>query len=110
MDFNEYQTGAVSTAKYHDKKIPGVVYCALKLAGESGEVAEKIGKVFRDDDGHFSPDKEYELMKELGDVLWYIANLAEELGFDFDTVAKENLRKLSDREKRGVIHGSGDNR
>ena len=110
MDFNEYQTAAISTAKYHDLKIPGIVYCAMKLAGEAGEVAEKIGKVYRDDGGHYSPDKEYELAKELGDVLWYIANIAEELGFDFETIARTNIDKLADREARGVIKGSGDNR
>lgn len=110
MDFNEYQTAAISTAKYHNLKIPGIVYCALKCAGEAGEVAEKIGKVYRDEDGHLKMTKRHELAKELGDVLWYLANIAEELGFDFDSIARMNIDKLADREARGVIKGSGDNR
>ena len=110
MDFSEYQTAAIATAKYHDLKIPGIVYCALKCAGEAGEVAEKIGKVYRDKDGHFDPDTEYEIAKELGDVLWYLANIAEELGMELDWCAEVNIKKLADREKRGVIKGSGDNR
>ena len=110
MNFSDYQTAAIATAKYHELKIPGIVYCALKLPGEAGEVAEKIGKIYRDKNGNFDAEVEYELAKELGDVLWYIANIAEELGFDFDTIAKMNIEKLADREARGVIKGDGDNR
>lgn len=84
----------------------GYVYPALKLAGEAGEVAEKIGKSFRD--GH-ELDRE-EVKKELGDVLWYVAALAKEFDLTLDEVMAANIDKLADRQVRGVLHGSGDNR
>jgi NTP pyrophosphatase (non-canonical NTP hydrolase) len=105
-----YQSESQRTVAYRDKKIPPVVYCALGLAGEAGEVANKIKKVYRDEDGEFSLEKEEELAKELGDVLWYVAALANELGFSLAWVAEENLNKLKSRQERGVIGGSGDER
>jgi NTP pyrophosphatase (non-canonical NTP hydrolase) len=101
MTFNEYQKTARSTAFYKDK----VVYPALGLCGESGEVAEKIKKWLRD-----GTIDDKEVAKELGDVLWYIANLAEDLGYNLAEVAKMNMDKLRDRAKRNVLKGSGDNR
>ncbi len=68
-------------------------------------VAEKIKKYLRDG---VMNDKE--VAKELGDVLWYIANLAEDLGYDLAEIADMNLEKLADRANRNVIKGSGDNR
>ena len=110
MDFNEYQGEAVKTAIYHKKKIPPIVYCGLKLAGEAGEVSEKIGKLYRDADGELTHEFEVDLAKELGDVLWYLANLSELIGMELEWVAEMNIKKLKSRAERGVIKGSGDNR
>jgi len=109
MTFNEYQEKAKITAKY---PVIGeaYVYPALGLAGETGEVLEKIKKIFRDEDGKITPEKKQELMKELGDVLWYLATLARELGLPLEDVAQNNIAKLFSRLDRGVLHGNGDNR
>jgi NTP pyrophosphatase (non-canonical NTP hydrolase) len=103
---DDYQDDALKTAIY---KHP-IIYPALKLAGEAGEVAEKVGKVLRDNDGEFSEEKKRELAKEIGDVLWYCAALSRDIGYDLAEVAAMNLVKLHDRSKRGVLGGSGDNR
>ncbi len=103
QDFDEYQNKARKFAVYNERL--KIVYPTLGLVGEAGEVSEKIKKWFRD--GNL--DKE-EVAKELGDVLWYITNLAEDLGYTLSEVAQMNLDKLSDRKKRGKIKGSGDNR
>ena len=110
MDFDEYQKKALETAVFHGKKIPPLVYCALKLTGEAGEVSEKIGKVYRDEDGLFDLTKRVELAKELGDVLWYVAAMADLLGYELSYVAEKNIEKLASRAERGVISGSGDER
>jgi len=109
LDFDEYQKGCKKTAIYPviGKKF---VYPALGLADESGEVVGKIKKVMRDENGIVSDEKREEIKKELGDVLWYIAQLSTELGIKLSDVAKGNLEKLASRKLRGVIHGSGDNR
>jgi NTP pyrophosphatase (non-canonical NTP hydrolase) len=101
LTFNVYQKAARRTAIYTDR----ITYPTLGLCGEAGEVAEKIKKFMRD--GVLN-DKE--VAKELGDVLWYIANLAEDLGYDLAEIADMNLEKLADRKSRGVIKGNGDNR
>lgn len=108
MTFDEYGKKALSTADYN--KSWKIIYPALKLSGEAGEVSEKVGKVLRDEHGLFSEEKRKELIKELGDVLWYITALAHDIGYDLESVALTNIKKLSDRKARGVIHGSGDNR
>ena len=110
MDLNEYQTRARATAIYPHPLGNLPVYPALKLAGEAGEVAEKIGKILRDQEGVIGPHQSVELIKELGDVLWYVANLAADLGFDLEQVGQMNIDKLQSRSIRDVIHGSGDNR
>jgi NTP pyrophosphatase (non-canonical NTP hydrolase) len=73
-------------------------------------VAEKIKKIVRDRDNVVDDKCRAELEKELGDVLWYIANLAVELDLDLENIAQKNIKKLADRQERGVLHGSGDNR
>jgi NTP pyrophosphatase (non-canonical NTP hydrolase) len=108
MTFNEYQTNAVKTAIYGEGN--KVVYPTLGLCGEAGEVAEKIKKVIRDKGGIFSPEVTLEIQKELGDVLWYIANIANDLGIAMDDVAAGNIAKLESRRQRNLIHGEGDNR
>ena len=109
MDFNEYQKEARKTAIYPDLG-KNFVYPTLGLAGEAGEVAEKIKKVIRDGDGVISEEKKEELKKELGDVLWYVANLSQELGLPLDEVARLNIEKLKSRQERNALHGAGDNR
>lgn|SRR5690554_84560 len=112
MTLNEYQTGARTTALYPEHA--RIIYPALKLAGEAGEVTEKLGKLMRDE-GYVPGAKLNEaqtaaLAKELGDVLWYIANLAADLGLSLEEVGAMNLAKLASRKERGVIGGSGDDR
>ena len=101
MSFTDYQIKARSFAFYDDK----LVYPALGLCGEAGEVAEKVKKFLRD-----GTLDDREVAKELGDVLWYLSNLAEDLGYDLMEIATINIYKLEDRARRNVLRGSGDNR
>lgn len=109
MDFNEYQEKSRKTALY-----PAVgnnfVYPTLGLAGEAGEVAEKVKKVIRDKEGVVDDETRALIQKELGDVLWYVSQIASELGLSLETVAEGNIQKLYDRMDRGVLKGNGDNR
>ena len=109
MTFNEYQKLARKTAIYKNAG-NNYIYPTLGLCGEAGEVAEKIKKIIRDGDGIITDEKKVEIEKELGDVLWYIANLGAELELDMDIIASKNIDKLQSRKTRGVLHGSGDNR
>lgn len=109
MQFDEYQKLSRRTAKYPNAGA-NFIYPTLGLAGEAGEVAEKIKKVLRDANGEIDETRRAEIGKELGDVLWYVAQIATELGISLDDVAKMNLEKLLSRLDRGVIGGSGDNR
>ena len=102
----DYQNSACKTAIF--PKELGVQYLALGLTGEAGEVANKVKKLIRD--GGDSPDKRKEIAKELGDVCWYLAVLAQELGSNLGKIMEDNIAKLEDRKARGVIGGSGDNR
>lgn len=104
MNFKEYQEKATTTAIYPDDK--KLVYPLLGLNGEIGEVCEKVKKHYRDG---IALDKS-DLTKELGDVLWYLAITARDLGIEFQDVAEVNIKKLADRKKRSKIQGSGDNR
>jgi NTP pyrophosphatase (non-canonical NTP hydrolase) len=108
-DFDKYQEECGKTAVY-PKVGEKFVYPLLGLQGETGEVSEKIKKVFRDEGGKITPEKREEIKKELGDVLWYLAQLSKELGIKFSEVASSNLEKLASRKVRGKLHGSGDNR
>lgn len=109
MDFKEYQKKSRKTALYPDRG-NNFIYTTLGLVGESGEIAEKIKKVFRDGDGTITDEKRVELEKELGDVLWYLSQMATELKLDLNKIAKKNIEKLYSRKKRGTLHGDGDNR
>lgn len=108
MEFNEYQKLARSTAIYSEKY--KVIYPTLGLNGEAGEVAEKVKKVIRDNNGIYSEEKIQELEKELGDVLWYIANIASDLDMSLNNIACNNIIKLRKRQEENKLHGSGDNR
>ena len=109
MDFNDYQSKSRRTAKYPAIGHP-VIYPALGLVNEAGEVAGKIKKVFRDKDGQINEETRQALKAELGDVLWYIAQVATELNLSMDEIAEYNIAKLYDRLERGMIRGEGDNR
>lgn len=107
--FALYAEGAAKTVIYPDQY--KVIYPALKLAGEAGEVAQKIGKQIRDCQADFDdPGFRQAVKKELGGVLWYIAAVARDLDISLDDVALTNLEQLASRAKRGVLGGSGDNR
>ena len=108
MPINDYQERASETANYPREH--ALAYIMLGLNGEAGEVADKYKKVIRDNDGLMSSEKKLEIAKELGDVLWYVAMGARELGFDLEFIAKQNIDKLQSRKERGKIKGSGDNR
>ncbi len=109
MNFTGYQTKSRATAKY-----PAighlVIYPTLGLVNEAGEVAGKIKKVFRDKDGEINEETRSALKAELGDVLWYVAQVATELDLTLDEIAEYNIAKLLDRLERGKIKGDGDNR
>jgi len=122
MNFNEYQKEANSLTIYLNKikdmypdlpddiiRILGLTYASLGL-GEVGEIQGKVKKIIRDSGGIMLQETVDDLVKELGDVLWYIAACCEELGVSMDYVAKKNLEKLFSRKDRGVLEGSGDNR
>lgn len=103
MHLSDYQRGARETAVYPRRK--GLEYTALGLAGEAGEYANKVKKVLRD-----RTFDAVALEAELGDVLWYLAMCADEIGADLDILAKRNLQKLQARKDKGTLRGSGDNR
>ena len=109
MLIGEYQERSRATASY-----PGagenIVYPTLGLAGEAGEVAEKVKKLIRDDGGVMSEERRAALAAELGDVLWYVAQVATEAGLELEAIAEDNLAKLLSRRERGVLSGSGDRR
>ena len=109
MNFSDYQTKSQKTASYPIIGHP-VIYPALGLVNEAGEVAGKIKKVFRDKEGQISEETRQALKAELGDVLWYIAQVATELDLSLDDIAEANIAKLYDRLERGRIKGEGDNR
>lgn len=114
--FLEYQTKAGTFAKVPNTfPFQRLFYSATKLAGETGEVLEKIGKQIRSAHSEAELYEGLDLISEnvaleLGDVLWYLSDLAGFFGYDLEDIANKNLAKLSDREARGVIVGSGDNR
>jgi NTP pyrophosphatase (non-canonical NTP hydrolase) len=106
--FDTYQEQAVETAIYPDNV--KIMYPSLGLAGEAGEVANKVKKIYRDKGGVVTPETVKEIGKEIGGVLWYIAALCKDLGLSMSDVAQENLDVLASRKTRGVLQGSGDNR
>ncbi len=109
MRFSEYQTRSRATAVYPDAG-NNIVYPALGLCGEAGETAEKVKKAIRDDAGTLTEERREAIAAELGDVLWYAAQLATEADLDLEEIALANLEKLASRRERNVLHGSGDTR
>lgn len=113
MTLMEYNEEAMNLGFYEDM----LIYPALGLAGEAGEVANKVAKLVRDKDlmdldpiVDLEMEDKLEIARELGDVLWMVTATANDIGFDLDEIAAMNLSKLKDRAKRGTLQGSGDNR
>ncbi len=109
MDLNQYQDKSRETARYPNLG-NNAIYPTLGLAGEAGEVADKVKKVLRDKQGQFDHDSREAIKLELGDVLWYISQLSSELGYELEHVAIANIEKLTSRASRNCITGDGDNR
>ena len=109
MLLNDYQLESRSTARYPDAG-SNLIYPTLGLTGEAGEVADKVKKLIRDRDGVVDQRFKEDVALELGDVLWYVAQLATELGLSLEDVASANLRKLRSRADRGTLQGDGDHR
>ncbi len=109
VDMQAYQLTSRKTAIYPDCNRT-MIFPTLGLVGEAGEVAEKVKKIWRDAGGTPSPDDRKELAKELGDVLWYLAQLASELHLSLADIARMNLAKIAARKEKSTIHGHGDNR
>ncbi len=108
MKFKSYQEKSRETAIYPEED--GFAYLSLGLSGETGEVADKFKKIIRDKQKKITDKDREEVEKELGDVLWYIAQICNELNISMEGVAKKNLKKLSSRKKRKKLKGEGDNR
>jgi NTP pyrophosphatase (non-canonical NTP hydrolase) len=110
MTLQEYQEQALSTVLSSGDEFKDLLHWVLGMNGEAGEVAEKVKKIIRDKNSIVSEEDKVELAKELGDVLWYIAVFAHDLGVPLDQIAQTNLDKLKSRKDRGVLGGAGDNR
>ena len=109
MNFDDYQKKSRETAIYPNAG-KDWIYPTLGLAGEAGEIANKMKKVIRDKNGKIDEEVRESMKGELGDILWYVAQVATELNLSLDEIAEKNIEKLSSRKERGVIKGSGDNR
>lgn len=109
MDMTRYQKEALAFAVYPDRGV-NVMYPVLGLCGEAGEVAEKVKKTYRDHGGVFDFERKQAIAMELSDVLWYVAAVADELGYTLNDIAEHSIAKLDSRKHKGTIHGEGDNR
>ncbi|ALA48166.1 MazG-like pyrophosphatase [Mycobacterium phage Phlei] len=114
MNMLEYQLRAADTAIYPGvgdrTSIEGLSYVTMGLVGEAGEIANKVKKIIRDGGSRISIDDKQRIAAELGDVLWYLAASASQIGYSLAEIATYNLQKLEDRKERGVLQGSGDDR
>ena len=109
MNFTEYQAAALETAVYPDRG-ENLYYPAIGLNGEAGEVAEKVKKLMRDHGGVLTDEYAESIAKELGDCLWYISEVATQIGASLEAIAQMNIDKLESRKVRGKIQGEGDYR
>ena len=107
-DFNSYQRSASGTAIYPEQH--RITYPALGMAGEAGEVANKVKKLIRDGPDNRPDTWREDIASEIGDVLWYCAMLADYLDVNLGKIMEDNINKLHSRKERGVLGGSGDNR
>jgi NTP pyrophosphatase (non-canonical NTP hydrolase) len=110
MTFDEYEAAALTTVLSTGDDFKDLLHWVLGLNGEAGEVAEKLKKIIRDKNGVITEEDKIEMAKEIGDVLWYLAVFAHDLGVPLDQIAKQNIDKLQSRKARGVLGGQGDNR
>jgi NTP pyrophosphatase (non-canonical NTP hydrolase) len=110
MNIDDYQKRALTTVITSGDMFKDSLHWVLGINGEAGEVAEKVKKIIRDKNGKMTQQDKQELAKEIGDVLWYLAVFAHDLGFSLDDIARQNLDKLKSRKARGVLGGDGDNR
>ena len=109
MTLNEYQQKALETAVYPEQF--RIIYPALGLAGEAGEAADKVKKIIRDNNANFNDEeKRKAIAMEVGDVLWYVATLAHDIGYTLEEIGEMNYEKLKSRQQRNMLGGSGDNR
>lgn len=112
QSFDAYQAAVATTAIYPDSgkgSALALAYVGLGL-GEAGEIQGKIKKILRDDAGQVTDATRIALAKEAGDLLWYVARLASEISMPLEVIAQMNINKLADRQQRGVLGGSGDDR
>ena len=107
-DLDMYQQVAKTTAIYPREQ--AIIYPTLGLTGEAGEVANKVKKIIRDGTNKNNEDLVQAISSEIGDVLWYCAVLADDIGCKLSDIANANLVKLANRKEKGTIHGSGDKR
>ena len=110
LQIDEYQEKAHSTAFYKGMYKKDWTYPVTGLASEAGEVCGKFAKAVRDSNGYISEARKEDIIKELGDVCWFVAEIATVFDVKLSEVMEKNLEKLEDRKKRGVLSGSGDNR
>ena len=110
MNIDDYQKRALTTVITSGDTFKDSLHWVLGINGEAGEVAEKVKKIIRDKNGKMTKQDKQELAKEIGDVLWYLAVFAHDLGFSLEDIAQQNLDKLKSRKARGVLGGDGDNR
>lgn len=110
MTLDDYQKQALNTVLSTGDDFKDLLHWVLGINGESGEIAEKIKKIIRDKNSEISQQDKQELAKEIGDVLWYLAVFAHDLGIPLEDIAQANLDKLKSRQDRGTLGGSGDNR
>lgn len=114
LTFNSYQEATKETAIYFEgcasAGVPNWVYSSYGLGSEAGEVLGKFKKIIRDHKGITSPEAKEALGDELGDILWYVARVADDLGISLKDIASNNINKLLSRKYRGVLEGSGDDR
>jgi len=111
LDFDMYSDKARETAIYPGKgKLVGLLYTTIGLTGEAGELANKVKKILRDDNGIISEERKIAIAEEIGDTLWYCAMICDELGLRMAKVANDNITKLANRKFLGKISGEGDKR
>jgi NTP pyrophosphatase (non-canonical NTP hydrolase) len=104
--FEEYAEDARDTAIYAGRDtVDGLIYAALGLAGEAGEIANQVKKIKRDDQGILTDDRKRKIVDEAGDVLWYLQAIADEVGLDLGRIGELNADKLRERKSRNTIHG-----
>ena len=108
MEFDYYQEKTSSTAIYPEEN--ALYYLTLGAVGETGEIANKVKKIIRDRAGVLTEDDRVAICDEIGDTLWYLAQLADQLGASLGEIAQGNLSKLASRQQRNQLKGKGDQR